>query len=392
MKSCVTNVFAPATRVVFGNNATQDIAAYARSAGFKQAAIITDRGVLQAGLVDGIVALLHGAGIGTMTFDAVSANPRSTECALGAAAVIAAGAEVVIAVGGGSAMDAGKAIALVAANGGHIEDYVSSLGGQAALRPMIPLYAVPTTCGSGSEVSATALITVTVPRQKVALRHCQPALAFVDPLLVLHMPAQLTAATGMDALSHALEAFLSPYATVYTDMCAVQAIRLISTNLRMAVASTGDQRQAPLAAMMYAANMAGLALTARTGQIHAFAHTLGGVLDVPHAYAIAVMLPVVLRYNLRHLASRLAQVAPLLGQNTFGLTEQRAAESSIEALVQLRSALSLPTCLADLAVPAEAIPQLVNAAMGPEEAERRNRPVPCARTDVAAMFNLALSE
>lgn len=379
------------TEVVFGDNATHEIGPAAKSANFRHAMIVTDPGVRRAGLIDVVDESLRRARVATTIYDKVSPNPRSTECSDGAEAMSRAEIDLVVAVGGGSAMDAAKAMSFLATNRGRVEDYIPSLGGKVAPRPMLPLYAVPTTCGTGAEVSPTAIITATDNRQKVTLRPCQPAIAFVDPMLALSMPPHLTASTGIDALSHAVEAYISPNASAYSDMFAVQAIRMIAANLRRAVQATGESRYDPMSAMMVAANLGGFSLRAGTGQVHSLGHALGGVLDIPHGNAMAILLPVVLRYHLDYLAPRLAELALFMGQNTFGLDERLAAERAVDAISRLREDVGLPGRLVDMGVGQEHLAPLTDVVMLPDEAQRRNRPRPCTREDVLAMYRLALT-
>lgn len=378
------------TEVVYGDDAAREIGPMARSAAFHHAMIVTDSGVRRAGLADVVAESLRHAGVATTLYDGVSPNPRSVECSAGAEAMFQAGIDLVVAVGGGSVLDAAKAMALLVTNGGQVQDYIPSLGEKAVAQPMLPLYAVPTTCGTGAEVSPTAIITITDNKQKVTLRPCPPAKAFVDPMLALSMPAHLAASTGIDALSHAVEAFVSPNASPYTDMFAVQAIRMIAAHLRDAVRATGEPRHVPMSAMMYAANLAGFSLRAGTGQVHSLGHALGGVLDIPHGQAMAVLLPVVLYYHLDYLIPRLAELAQLMGQNTIGLSERLAAERAVEAISELREDVGLPGRLVDVGVSQEHLASLTDVVMQPDEAQRRNRPRPCIREDVLAMYRLAL--
>jgi len=378
------------TEVLYGDGAVGQIGFEADSDGCTHAMIVTDPGVRRAGLIDVVDDSLRAAGVATTIYDRVSPNPRSSECSDGAEVMTQIGADLAVAVGGGSAIDAAKAMSFLCANGGRVEDYIASLGGRQAADPMVPLYAVPTTCGTGAEVSPTAIITNAASGQKVTLLPCAPKKAFVDPLLVLSMPRSLTASTGMDALSHAVEAYVSPLAGPYTDIFAVQAIRMIGANLRDAVETVGESRHDSLAAMMYAANLAGWSLKAGTNQIHSMAHALGGVLDVPHGNAVSIMLPAVLRYHVVLLADRLAEVATLLGQDSFDLGEYEAAESAINAISRLRQDVGLPGSLTELGVEEPHLARLADIVMLPDEAQRRSRPRPCSRDDVLAMYRLAL--
>ena len=386
----MTGRFVLPTEVVYGDGAVAEIGSAATSAGCGRAMIVTDPGVRKAGLVEGVGDSLRGAGAVTAVYDAVSPNPRSLECYDGAQAMSRFGADLVVAVGGGSAIDAAKAMSVLCANGGEVEDFIPSLGGKRADHPMVPLYAVPTTCGTGAEVSPTAIITNADSGQKVTLRPCAPVMAFVDPLLALDMPARLTASTGVDALSHAVEAYVSPHADPYTDIFAVQAIRMIGANLRDAVEATGESRHDSIAAMMYAANLAGWSLKAGTNQIHSLAHALGGVLDVPHGNAVSIMLPAVLRYHLEILSVRLADVARFLGRYSCAMGTQEAAENAINAISSLRQDVGLPGSLTELGVDDEHLARLADVVMLPDESDRRNRPRPCSRNDVLAMYRLAL--
>ena len=265
---------------LMGAGCLQEAAADIQGHGHRKALIVTDRVLNQIGVVARLGALLAEHGIDSVVFDETKPNPTVANVEAGLAMIKAHGCDCVISLGGGSPHDCAKGIALVAANGGGIKDYE---GVDRSARPQLPLIAINTTAGTASEMTRFCIITDEARHVKMAIidKHVTPLMSVNDPELMLAKPAGLTAATGMDALTHAIEAYVSTIATPVTDASAVMAIELIAKHLRTAV-NHGDDLHAR-EQMAYAQFLAGMAFNnASLGYVHAMAHQLGGFYDMPH--------------------------------------------------------------------------------------------------------------
>jgi alcohol dehydrogenase class IV len=368
--------FVVPTETVYGWGCAAETGPRAAQAGHRRALLVTDPGVRAAGLTRRVEASLHGAGIPFDTFDGVSPNPRDTEAEACAAAVRDGGADVLIAVGGGSVMDAAKAAGIVHANGGRVRDWSRIMGGARPPRPCMPLFALPTTTGTGSETSGGAVITFDYPApgaaspatatagpRKGGVSPAQPDLALLDPALVAGLPTGLLAASGLDALTHAVESYVSLTASLFSRAFSAQAIRTLTAALPEAVAASttpGAERGPSMETMLYAANVAGRSMLGGLGQIHALSHVVSAVFDTPHGYTNAVLLTAVLEHHRAALAPLLEEIATLMG------APERSAAGAIEAIARLRAAAGAPARLRDLGVPREGLPRLAAGATLPE--------------------------
>ena len=256
--------------------------------------------------------------------------------------------DMLITLGGGSAHDCGKGIAIVASNGGKIHDYE---GVDKSTKSLPPLIAVNTTAGTASEMTRFCIITDTKRHVKMAIIDWRvtPLIAINDPLLMAGMPPFLTACTGMDALTHAVEAYVSTNATPVTDACALKAIELVSEYLRPAVANGADMEARDK--MAYAEYLAGMAFNnASLGHVHAMAHQLGGFYNLPHGMCNAILLPHVSRFNLIAKITRYADIASAMGEELEGVTEREAADFAIDAIECLSHDVGIPAGLKGLGV------------------------------------------
>ena len=275
--------------------------------GFKKVLIVSDEGLKGAGIIDQVVNGLKTKGIESVVFSGTQPNPTTKNVEDGLAILKAENCDSIISLGGGSPHDCAKGIALVATNGGKINDYE---GVNVSKLPQLPLIAINTTAGTASEMTYFCIITDEKRHIKMAIvdAHTTPVLSVNDPELMKGMPKSLTAATGMDALTHAVEAYVSTAATPITDACAVKAIEIIHKSLRNAVNDGSDM--AAREAMAYAQFLAGMAFNnASLGYVHAMAHQLGGFYDLPHGVCNAVLLPHVQEYNVKTSSNRLATKA-----------------------------------------------------------------------------------
>jgi alcohol dehydrogenase len=281
-----------------------------------------------------------------VVFDETIPNPTDNNVAAGVEVYKKEACDSLITLGGGSSHDCGKGVGLVIANGGTIHDYE---GVDQSTKPMPPYVAVNTTAGTASEMTRFCIITDTSRKVKMAIVdwRCTPGIALDDPLLMMGMPPALTAATGMDALTHAVEAYVSTIATPMTDSAAEKAIELIATHLRPAVANGQDivAREG----MCYAQYLAGMAFNnASLGHVHAMAHQLGGFYDLPHGECNAILLPHVSRFNLIAKLDRFVKIAQLMGENTDGLSSREAAELALTAIQKLSTDVGIPAGLVAL--------------------------------------------
>jgi alcohol dehydrogenase len=320
-------------------------------------------------------------------YDNVTPNPTLPEVDAGVIACNDSGADFVVGVGGGSAIDAAKGIAVTSEMGGEAKTYLFGAGTVPFPNKMKPLFAVPTTCGTGSEISAAAVITDPDTHYKHLMLNCTPNVAILDPNLVAGMPAPITAATGMDALTHAIEAYVNPGNTPFTRMFATRAIQQISKNLRQAV--NGPDRPAALKHMLYAADIAGQSMAVGLGQVHGLSHVVSGRLGTPHGVANAILLSQVLDYHRDFLADDLVEIAPLMGINAFGEPAKKVGQDVVAAVRSLRSDISVPSKLSDVGMKDSDVAQFV------EDAQKSqgifiSAPRPATADDLAAIYKSAL--
>ena len=340
-----TPFFMPANNLL-GAGALADAVAQMAAAGFKKAFIVTDKPLNELGYARDLAAQLAAVGIDSVVFDDVRPNPTVGNVNAGLVILQTASADCVVSLGGGSPHDCAKGIALLATNGGRIEDYE---GLDKSARPQLPLIAVNTTAGTASEMTRFAVITDTSRHVKMAIADWRvtPGIAIDDPVLMVGMPPALTAATGMDALTHAVEAFVSTIANPMTDACAVEAMKLIFTHLRKAVANGQDL--AAREGMCFAQYLAGMAFNnASLGYVHSMAHQLGGFYNLPHGECNALLLPYVEKFNLIAKVEKFAEMAAIMGENTAGLAPRDAAELALKAIRQLSTDVGIPANLVEL--------------------------------------------
>lgn len=315
----------------------------------KHALIVTDK--FLAGVKDGPVertlASLNAAGIKYSIFDCVEPNPKVQHCYDGHEIYKKEGCDAIITIGGGSSHDNGKGIGVVATHPKKVTEYA---GIELLENPLPPIICVNTTAGTASEVTRHCVLTNLETKLKFVIVswRCVPTMSFNDPELMLGIPPALTAATGMDALTHAVETYFSKDATPATDAVAIQSIKLISNNLRQAVA-LGHENLAAREAMAYGSVLAGMAFNnGNLGYVHAMAHQLGGQYDIPHGVANAVLLPTVERWNVISNPQRFADVAEFMGENIHGKSIRAAADMAVDAMQQLSIDVGIPPKLRDL--------------------------------------------
>ena len=342
-----TYYFLP-TRNVFGEGAVQEAGDLVKSLGAKKCLIVTDRYLGQIGMADRVQGTLKKAGIEACIFAGAEPNPTDKNVEAGARFYQENECNSIISLGGGSSHDCAKGIGLVAANGGQIADFE---GVDKSSKPMIPLMAINTTAGTASEITRFCIITDTSRKVKMAIVDWRvtPQIAINDPELMKGMPPSLTASTGMDALTHAIEAYVSTDANPLTDAAAIMAIKMIAHYLPKAVANGNYMKARDK--MAYAQYLAGIAFNnASLGYVHAMAHQLGGFYNLPHGVCNAILLPYVESYNLIGNMNRFRDVAQAMGVQVEGISVTCAAEKAIEAIKKLSRQLEIPTDLKQLGV------------------------------------------
>ncbi|MDQ0215902.1 alcohol dehydrogenase [Oikeobacillus pervagus] len=346
---------------LFGSGSVNEVGTRLAGLGVKKPLLVTDAGLHQLGLSEQIAGIIREAGLDIAIFPKAEPNPTDQNVLEGLEAFHNENCDSVVTLGGGSSHDAGKGIALVAANGGKIEDYE---GIDVSEKPMVPLVAINTTAGTGSELTKFTIITNVQRKVKMAIvdKHVTPTLSINDPDLMAGMPPGLTAATGLDALTHAVEAYVSTAATPITDALAIHAIKLIPVYLPRAVANGKDMEAREQ--MAYAQTLAGMAFNnASLGYVHAIAHQFGGFYNFPHGVCNAILLPHVCRFNLIARVERYADIAYYLGENVEGLSNREAAEKGIQAIERLARDLNIPSGFKELGAKEEDIETLAKNAM-----------------------------
>ena len=325
---------------LMGPGCADSLPAEIKARGFKKALIVCGKRSAASAELKGILDNLDANGIGYVVYPGSVPNPTVTAVMEGVKVLQAEGCDFVMSFGGGSPHDCAKGIALVDANGGNIKDYE---GVNKSAKPQTPLIAINTTAGTASEMTVFCIITDEERHVKMAIvdEHTNPVLAVNDPNLMVSMPKGLTAATGMDALTHAVEAYVSTAATPVTDACAEKAIKLIQGYLRDAVKDGNDMVARDK--MAYAEFLAGMAFNnASLGYVHAIAHQFGGFYNLPHGVCNAILLPAVQEYNAQVVPDRLKDVAEFMGVDVSGMSDAEGAAAAIDAIKKLSADVEIP--------------------------------------------------
>jgi len=350
------------TRIIFGRNSIdQSLANELKLLKLNKVAIITDKGIIENGALYGVESSLKKGEIEAPVFDGIQPNPTINNVEYGVAFCKDNGCEALLAVGGGSVMDAAKAIGAVLKYGGHIADYQ---GMDQIPGPITPLISIPTTAGTGSEVSFYSLISDPEQHFKlpIASQHIASDLAIIDPTITVTLPPFQTAITGMDALTHCVEAILSIKRDPISESIALAAIEKISKWLRPAV-HTGDNMEAREQRAL-ASTMAGMAVANPVvAGAHAVAHALGGLFDIPHGAGCAMALPFVLKYNFYACGDKPLKIAEALGVDTGGLTTRDVAERAIGEIIALSQDVGIPDSLEFFNIDKNEASNIVNNAM-----------------------------
>jgi len=375
-----------APEIIFGRGSLSQIGESVLRIGASKVFLVSDEGVIKAGWVDLAERYLQAAGLETEIFSALTSNPKDVEVTEGVRRYLASGCDGIVAVGGGSPTDVAKAIAILATNGGILQDYE---GINRISRPLPPMVIVPSTAGSGSEVSQFAIIVDTARKLKMSIisKSLVPDIAIVDPELVQTMDAKLAAATGLDAFTHGIESYVSLAATPLTDIHALKAIQLASQNLRQAVADRQDMEANTNMAM--SSLTAGLAFSnAILGATHAMTHQVDGLIDQHHGETNASILPHVMEFNLSACPERFRDIAAAMGEDVAGLSTMEAAGLAVVAVRQLIRDIGLAKGLGQIGLTEEFIPLLSENAM--KDACLVTNPRQASREDIADIFRKCL--
>lgn len=375
-----------APEIVFGIDSMAEAAHSALRLGGQRPLLVTDPGLIEAGWVDELVDHLRDQGVQAQVWSALTPNPKDHEITAGHEFYRSRGCDVLIALGGGSVIDAAKGIAILAANGGDILDYE---GVDKATMPIPPLVVLPSTSGTGADVSQFCIVTDTTRNTKITIlgRALVPDITVIDPRLLTTMPEWLNAATGLDALTHGIEAFVSLGHNQLTDHHALRAVVMVSENL----VTTIEQPRAMNARvlMAQAALEAGLAFTnAILGAAHAMSHQVGGLLDLPHGVINGVLLPHVVRFNAEADPAPFAVIAANLGIADTRAPERESALALADHLQQLAQKVGVPRGLADLGVLDTDVPVLARNAMA--DACITTNPRSADEAQLRALFRAAM--
>ena len=346
-----------------GANSVSVVGERCKILGGKKALIVTDKFLkdMEGGAVELTVKYLKEAGLDVVYYDGVEPNPKDVNVIEGLKIFKEENCDMIVTVGGGSSHDCGKGIGIAATHEGDLYDYA---GIETLVNPLPPIVAVNTTAGTASELTRHCVLTNTKKKIKFVIVSWRnlPLVSINDPMLMVKKPAGLTAATGMDALTHAIEAYVSKDANPVTDASAIQAIKLISQNLRQAVA-LGENLEAR-ENMAYASLLAGMAFNnANLGYVHAMAHQLGGLYDMAHGVANAMLLPHVERYNMISNPKKFADIAEFMGENISGLSVMEAAEKAINAMFRISEDVGIPKSLKEMGVKQEDFEHMAELAL-----------------------------
>lgn len=375
-----------APEVVFGTGSLSEAGFAAARLGARRPLVVTDPGIIAAGWVDELLGHLREAGLRPVVWSQVTPNPRDHEVRAAFAHYLEWECDVIIGIGGGSCADAAKGVAVLSGNGGDILDY---RGVDRMTQPIPPLLIIPSTSGTGADVSQFCIVTDTARSVKVTImgRALVPDISITDPRLLVTMPDLLNAATGLDALTHGIEAFVSLAHNPLADTHALNAVGLVCGHLRSTITDpleTEHRRK-----MAQASLQAGLAFSnAILGATHAMSHQVGGLLDAPHGVVNGVLLPHVIRYNARATPDRFVALAAAAGLEVCGIPGEEAAELLADHVRQLADDVGVPRGLRALGVTEADVPRLADTTL--DDACLTTNPRAATLRDVEKLFLEAL--
>ncbi|MDQ0656851.1 iron-containing alcohol dehydrogenase [Paenibacillus sp. W2I17] len=367
---------------LMGRGCLQEAGQMIERMGIRKALVVSDRQLITSGVAEQVLSTLRKSGLDYVVYDEVQPNPTCQNVHDGLQAFQDHGCDAIISIGGGSPQDAAKGIGIVATNGGHIREYE---GFHQSKHKSVPLVAVNTTAGTSSEVTINYVITDEESKVKMVMvdRNSLVSLSVNDPELMLSKPASLTAATGMDALTHAVEAMVTPGGFTVTSATAAAAVELIFEYLPRAVRDGSDLEAREH--MTYACFLGGIAFNnAGLGYVHAMAHQLGGVYDLPHGVCNAMLLPYVEELNAKHVPGKFRHIAKAIGMDVKGRSDEECSDYVIEAIRQLSKEVGIPEKLSELGVKDPDVELLADNAM--KDACAPGNPYQPSKDEVMELF------
>lgn len=346
----------------FGVGCREELANEVKARGYKKALLVSDKVLAECGVLGKVKEVLNKAEIAYEEFTDIKQNPTIKNCKDGLEAFNKVGADFIIAVGGGSVIDTAKAVAIVK-NNPEFADIRSLEGVAPTHSKCVPIIALPTTCGTAAEVTINYVITDEENNRKMVCVDPKdiPLVAIVDAELMASMPPKLIASTGMDALTHAIEGYITKGAHTISDMFEIKSIELIAKHLRGAVA---DRNMTDMDGMSIAQYVAGMGFSnVGLGIVHSMAHPLGAVFDIPHGVANALLLPIVMEFNMSACIEKYGDIARAMGVDTIGMTKEEAARAAVEAVRKLSKDISIPQTLREISIKREDLPRLAKDAL-----------------------------
>ena len=378
------------TTIVFGPGAAKQLPECLKEVGISRPLLVTDAGLKEIDVFSTVQQVLTSASVPFGVFADVHPNPLIADVEKALQVYRAEDCDGVIGLGGGSPLDAAKVVPVLAANKGPLTRYDIMGGGNMRIKgPLPPMIAIPTTAGTGSEVGRCSVITNAAQGRKFFICHPEmmPARAILDPELTVGLPAVLTAGTGMDALTHNIEALVVDMFHPMCDAIALKGIELVARNLEEAVKNPTDI--AARGNMMAAAMMGAVAFQKDLGAAHSLAHPLSTECNVQHGLANAICLVPVMRFNRKVAAAQYAKVAQCFGVNTSGMSDLEAADKAIEAVINLNDSIKIPSSLADAGVKKEQLEMLAKKAF--EDPCHGSNPRPCTEQDLLKLYKEAFA-
>ena len=356
--------------------------------GLHKALVVTDKSLIQFGVAEKVFEVLRSAEIPFEVFSEVKPNPTVSNVKAGVDAFAQSGADFIIAIGGGSAMDTAKAVGIIT-NNPEFADVVSLEGCAPTKHKSVPVIALPTTAGTAAEVTINYVITDEVNQKKMVCVDPNdiPAIAIVDAELMYSLPRSLTASTGLDALTHAIEGLITKGAWEMSDMFEIKAIEMINKYLETAVNEpTNAEARNGMAVAQYIAGMA--FSNVGLGLVHGMAHPLGAIFDIPHGVANALLLPTIMEYNAPAALDKYVDIAKAMNVYTTGMSAEEAAQAAIKAVRDLAVRVGIPQHLSELGIKAEDLPKLAEAAMA--DVCTPGNPRECSYEDTLALYTKVL--
>lgn len=346
----------------FGIGSRENLATEVKARGYKKALLVSDKILESCGVLDKVKKVLDDANIPYDVYVDIKQNPTVKNCKEGLVVFNKAGADFIVAVGGGSVIDTAKAVAITK-NNPEFEDIKSLEGVAPTHTKCVPIIALPTTCGTAAEVTINYVITLEDENRKIVCVDPKdiPLVAIVDAELMLTMPNRTIAATGMDALTHAIEGYITKRAHIISDMFEIKAIELIAKHLRGAVANKNLEDMEGMSIAQYVAGM-GFS-NVGLGIVHSMAHPLGAVYDIPHGVANALLLPAVMEFNMSACIEKYGDIAKAMGVDTTGMSKEEAAQAAVDAVRKLAIDVGIPQTLREINIPEEGLPKLSKDAL-----------------------------